>query len=376
MRKLFLVLFLLMFSTEKSKADLDTYLSCIQYGYDMAVTASASASLISYPGPPFGVAFQFCNGSGCWMPGLYCMLAADPGSDGGSSSSLAPRGGGGNCSKGSIIDPILRSVGESISVVGTPFSLMYFSNRGRRSYEYEISTNVCQTDRATGSLPDCRITYDIAGQSTSNSFIAASTATYDYTWNSLDNSSAKIFFSRPVVVTYEMLNLPSPLDNAAFPLVRERTLGTYDSNFYGLGGWGIDQLHAYDTQGKILYYGYGATEYVDGISSGGGNWLVKAPGGQEVYEFSSDGHHLSTKTGLLGATIYTFTYNGSGHLTQISDAYGNDTVINRNGSGFLTGITGPYGQFTDIDLNGDGYIESVTDPNSKTTNIPTRTQMV
>lgn len=369
MRRLITFLYLLAFIPVKAGADLELYLACMQYGYDMAASASASVVLSYAPGPPPSVVFGFCITDGCWAPGHACGMVADPGSDGGSISGVGPRSGGGSCSKGSIIDPNQRSVGESIAIVGTPFSLRYFSDRGRRSFEYEISTKVCQTDRAAGSLPDCRITYEIAGQSASDEFIAASTSTYDFTWNSLDNSSTKIYFSRPVTVTYEMLNLPSPLDNAAFPVVRDRTLGTYDANFYGLGGWGIDQLHAYDPDAKVLYYGYGSSEQVDGIATGGGNWLVKPPGGNEVYEFSSNGHHLYTKTALLGATLYTFSYNGSGHLSQISDGYGNDTVISRNGSGYLTGITGPYGQYTDIDLNGNGYIETVTDPNSKTTNI-------
>ncbi|MBE2224709.1 MAG: hypothetical protein IAF02_24425, partial [Anaerolineae bacterium] len=96
---------------------------------------------------------------------------------------------------------------------------------------------------------------------------------------------------------------------------------------------------------------------------------VPDPNGAEVYEFSSAGRHLRTLHALTGAALYTFAYNGSGHLTTITDYDGNVTTIERNGSGQPTAIVASGGQRTPLTLTGSGYLRTVANPAGNTVTL-------
>lgn len=89
---------------------------------------------------------------------------------------------------------------------------------------------------------------------------------------------------------------------------------------------------------------------------------VPSVDGLELYEFDNSGRHLRTVDSLTGATKYSFTYGAAGGLSQIADAFGNITVLERNASGRLTAIVAPHGQRTSIGTDSNGYINAVIYP--------------
>ncbi|HET9531618.1 MAG TPA: RHS repeat-associated core domain-containing protein [Blastocatellia bacterium] len=90
--------------------------------------------------------------------------------------------------------------------------------------------------------------------------------------------------------------------------------------------------------------------------------VIPSEDGGELYVFNSAGRHLTTLHALTGATLYQFSYDGAGRLTQVTDGDNNITTIERNASGASTGIVGPYGQRTTLALDANGYISQITDP--------------
>ncbi|MDD9897404.1 MAG: hypothetical protein OXU45_00225, partial [Candidatus Melainabacteria bacterium] len=84
--------------------------------------------------------------------------------------------------------------------------------------------------------------------------------------------------------------------------------------------------------------------------------------GTEYYIFNKKGKHLQTIDALTNKAVYDFAYNGN-YLIQITDSYGNKTVIDREGKE-IRSITSTYGLRTDFSLGIDGYLSSVTNPES------------
>ncbi len=96
---------------------------------------------------------------------------------------------------------------------------------------------------------------------------------------------------------------------------------------------------------------------------------VASDDGSEIYVFDSTGRHLRTLEALTGAVRYQFSYNPAGYLTQIADAYGNATTIERGANGSPTAIVSPYGQQTMIGLDANGYTASITNPAGEATRL-------
>jgi RHS repeat-associated protein len=92
--------------------------------------------------------------------------------------------------------------------------------------------------------------------------------------------------------------------------------------------------------------------------------LVAAEDGAEAYVFSSDGRHLKTVDALTGSTALTLTYDVTGRLEALEDAFGNITSITRTGDN-PTGIVSPFGVQTELTVDENGYLSSVTNPNGE-----------
>ncbi len=90
--------------------------------------------------------------------------------------------------------------------------------------------------------------------------------------------------------------------------------------------------------------------------------VIPSADANTLYQFNSEGRHLSTVHSLTGATIMTFAYDGAGRLATIIDGDNNVTSVQRNGSGNITGVTGPFGQVTTLALDGNGYLASIANP--------------
>lgn len=99
---------------------------------------------------------------------------------------------------------------------------------------------------------------------------------------------------------------------------------------------------------------------------GVGNVLIASEDGSEIYRFSSAGQHLATLDAFTGTPRLTFEY-ANGQLVEVTDADGNQTVIERAGDGTPLAIVAPFGQRTQLTLGTDGYLAAVANPASEST---------
>ncbi|MEE8574748.1 MAG: hypothetical protein V3T30_04975, partial [Thermodesulfobacteriota bacterium] len=81
-----------------------------------------------------------------------------------------------------------------------------------------------------------------------------------------------------------------------------------------------------------------------------------------LYIFNMYGHHAKTLSTSTGATVFDFTYDGDGLLTEVIDGDGDVTYFNRDYLGRLTSVTAPDGQVTSFAYNGNGYFSNITNP--------------
>ncbi len=89
---------------------------------------------------------------------------------------------------------------------------------------------------------------------------------------------------------------------------------------------------------------------------------IPAQDASEVYIFDAHGLHLRTLDGLTGWTNWSFAYNANNQITDLHDANGLVTHIERDGAGRPTAIVGPYGQRTTLGLDANGFLNAVTNP--------------
>ncbi|MBT3053448.1 MAG: hypothetical protein KME69_01095 [Candidatus Thiodiazotropha sp. (ex Codakia orbicularis)] len=102
---------------------------------------------------------------------------------------------------------------------------------------------------------------------------------------------------------------------------------------------------------------------MDGYTGGG--IYIPSEDGEELYEFDEIGRHLRTISTMTGADLFQFQYGPSGFLEEVTDGYGNRTMVERDLGGSLAAIVSPDGQRTTVALNASGYMTSVTNPNNE-----------
>jgi RHS repeat-associated protein len=221
-----------------------------------------------------------------------------PGGGNGSSSgsSGSPGGGSGgddpnSCKEnGSILFCENQSLGESIPVSGTPFRLVYNSSRTRARSEFrKIHIPLVGASVPSGLL-EVKLAVDIAGQHYEASFVPSADLATDYEWNGLEG------FERPaqgttdaqVTVSYVygqgVYEFLASRNGVSFPLTiaeGSSAPGTlrYDLSRDGrtatasrvstlriggwiqprqlLGGWWLNEHHAYDPVNRTLFLGDG-----------------------------------------------------------------------------------------------------------------------
>jgi RHS repeat-associated protein len=266
-----------------------------------------------------------------------------------------------NC--GSIIQTSNQVLGESIPVVGASFKLVYFSNRviGKRGdYKSTVQlTGATVSSNVSGytlSVKDelGNILYSNAYDSTANQSYTYEWATADANASSTWASAPRIFLTKEIASDYTLPDTPIT-----------KYLGKLRVLKLGLGGWFPSIWHFYDANSKILYKGDGNLRNVTGVADGSYTRIANEDGSQ-VYYFNSNGKIAYTKTGLTGATIYTFAYDSSGRLSTITQPFGKVTTFNRLSDGTFQSITSPNGAITTATLNSNGYLYQLISPKPET----------
>ena len=135
-------------------------------------------------------------------------------------------------------------------------------------------------------------------------------------------------------------------------------------NAFNPHGMTVSTQHFLDVDQNRLYRGSGEIEQVNSalVPAGPGTRFVVSKTGDEVYVFSSAGHHLKTLYGLTGVDKYVFNYSVGNRLISILDAFGNTTAFDRDGAGAITQVVAPWGQVNLITLYGSGLIRKVENP--------------
>ena len=68
--------------------------------------------------------------------------------------------------------------------------------------------------------------------------------------------------------------------------------------------------------------------------------VIASADGAQLYEFSANGRHLRTRDAHSGETVYSFRYTSDGQLSELEDAYGNITGVERGAEGEPLGMEG------------------------------------
>ena len=195
----------------------------------------------------------------------------------------------GSCTvSGSIIECQNQVLGEAVSVLDTPFSLNYRSNRtpGRsanRTIDVELSDA-----SVPASLRGISLTVSVAGQRHRQRFAPDPNQSTSFTWDGLDVYGRKVQGTQLALVrigyVYEA-EYQEPGDfersfgqfgGAAFSGNRSRQtvtisrtfrapVGGWDATGMGFGGWTLNAHHAYDPIGRTLYLGDGSQRSAEGV---------------------------------------------------------------------------------------------------------------
>jgi len=96
---------------------------------------------------------------------------------------------------------------------------------------------------------------------------------------------------------------------------------------------------------------------------------IPSENGNEVYVFDEHGRHLLTLNGLTGTTNWVFSYNTLNLVTDLTDANGLVTHIQRDAAGTPNAIVGPYGQQTVLGLDAKGFLSLVRNPADEATTL-------
>ncbi|MDQ3281208.1 MAG: IPT/TIG domain-containing protein [Acidobacteriota bacterium] len=257
---------------------------------------------------------------------------------------------------GSIIECENQTLGESVELRGSPFTLNYRSDRvnGRK----EPRTLVIPVSGSTipASLSAIAVSVSVAGQAWSTSVPAAPNGSVEFTWNGLDAYGRSVNGAAlaHVQVTYvypAVYNDPRPVPNtfglpsgaAMVPLIPLRVDqvlsqefgvfidGVHTNAADALGGWSISPHHSYDPATQTLYLGTGERRSAHDLAP-----VIKRFAGQaNIWGNTGDGGSALDAT-LLNPSYVMAAADGS---VYISDG-GSRTIRRVTSGGTITTIAG------------------------------------
>jgi RHS repeat-associated protein len=181
-----------------------------------------------------------------------------------------------DCKKGSIIGIQTQTLGESVNIAGTPFSLNYTTARQPGYKAPRTITIPLTTKAASPSLEEISLTINIAGKQHEYLFPAGSASEYTFTWDGLDEFGRIAKGSHPYSVSiqyrfpavYARANRFGSSNDAdvIIGLEGNRVFTWLTQNYEGLlenptvasvNNWDLSVHHFYDPKGLTLYEGTG-----------------------------------------------------------------------------------------------------------------------
>ena len=195
-----------------------------------------------------------------------------------------------NC--GSQIDTENQTLGEGISILGTPFQLRYMSDRVP-GHKADRSINIRLTgDRVPAKLKSVALEVEIAGQKFSSAYSPVANAVVNVPWDGKDVFGRALQGRQPVSVrvgnVFPMVRVPisqfgyrgnglaliTPQTNErsvrnSLTVWKETTtsIGGLDARTEGLGGWTLNVHHVYDPVGKTLFLGDGSKRTAENMNA-------------------------------------------------------------------------------------------------------------
>lgn len=276
---------------------------------------------------------------------------------------------------GSDIECQSQILGESIPIVGTPFSLHYASDRvaGRKT----DNTLIIPLSGATvpGVLKRIDLEIKIAGRTITQSFPATANQSYTFTWDGKDNLGRELqgkqavsirvgyvydgYYALPPAMARSFGAVSGQAIRGNIPARQEAiqwqnqtaTMGSWDASSSSLGAWSLDVHHAYDVVGKVLYEGNGGRRSVDGMVSD--NIIETVAGGGAFGDggLATNAHFYYTE-GLAIASDGSLYIADRNHIIR---KVGTDgiitTVAGIGGTGINGGFSGDGGLATSASLS-------------------------
>ncbi|MBI3344311.1 MAG: hypothetical protein HY028_05585, partial [Gammaproteobacteria bacterium] len=233
--------------------------------------------------------------------------------------------------QGSIIECQNQTLGERVAITAIPYTLNYRSDRvpGRKT-EYSLDIPLSGAS-IPGSLKRIDLEIEVAGRQFTQSFTAAPNQKYSFTWDGKDAYGRTLQGDQPALVrigyVYDAVyQSPAQLVQsfAAFsgiPITVSRarqeitlwqasqsTLGVWNgARRSGIGGWSLDNHHAYDPTGRVLYLGSG--ERRSAITSS----IITTVAGNGTGVFSGD-DGPAVQAGLASSVAVAVAADGSVYI--------------------------------------------------------------
>jgi hypothetical protein len=274
---------------------------------------------------------------------------------------------------GSIISPQHQTLGEIMNLNGTPYKLIYQSDRGRgNKASYELNVRV-SGDSLPEKIKRMDVVLEVAGRKFTQSYLPAPNVVSQFMWDGKDvygqmmqgeqHYQVKVgyvysnsFYVVPGRLAAEF-GLPPSTDSVLVPSINDYTawstyggnIGTLDVLSYGFGGWTINVQHSYDFNTKTLFFGNGKRkniqvkgsiiDSVSGTSGSGETWMAVSPEGvlyfshsydQKVFRRCTDGTvSIVAGTGVAG-------YSGDGGLAiQATLSAPSGLALDKNGNLYI-----------------------------------------